>query len=96
MIFQCECEALKVFRKYRCCHPVDRMLQLSELGLPDHLTRIGEYASPPFRGEGHSRSREKEWEGPNSDEGTDTVVLDVFYVLYESNPLLQRLTSRFM
>jgi hypothetical protein len=46
----------------------------------------GEYASPPFRGEGHSRSREKEWEGPNSDKGTDTVVLNVFYVLCEQPP----------
>jgi hypothetical protein len=46
-------------------------LQSSELGLPQPLTR--RRISPPFRGEGHTRWRERGWESPNSNEGTYTV-----------------------
>ncbi len=36
-------------------------------------------ACPPwFRGEGHTRWRERGWESPNSDEGTYTVVLFIY------------------
>jgi hypothetical protein len=51
-------------------------LQLSELGFSHPLT-AGVCAPPPplVPGEGHTRLREEGVGGPNSDEGTDTVVL---------------------
>jgi hypothetical protein len=47
----------------------------------------GECALPPlwYRGEGHTRWRERGWESPNSDEGTYTVVLCIVYVLCGQN-----------
>jgi hypothetical protein len=52
-------------------------LKSSELGLPQPLARRRVCHPPPlwFRGEGHTRWRERGWESPNSDEGTYTVVL---------------------
>ncbi len=35
---------------------------------------------PWFRGEGHTRWRERGWESPNSDEGTYTVVLYIICI----------------
>ncbi len=55
-------------------------LQQSELWLPQPLTRR-RVCPPPllwFRGEGHTRWRERGWESPNSDEGTYTVVLYIY------------------
>jgi hypothetical protein len=53
-------------------------LQSSDLGLPHPLIR-GRVCPLPlwFRG-GHTLLLERGWEGPNSDEGTDTVVLKVY------------------
>jgi hypothetical protein len=53
-------------------------LQSLELGLPQPLTR-----ARVFRGEGHTRWKEREWESPKSDEGTYTVVLFIcmYFVL---------------
>jgi hypothetical protein len=51
-------------------------LQSSESGLPQPPTRV-----PPtlrFRGEGHTRWRERGWGSPNSDEGTSTVELFIY------------------
>jgi hypothetical protein len=51
-------------------------LQSSKLGLPHPLTRKRVCPSPfSFRGEGHTRWRERGWESPNSNEETYTVVL---------------------
>jgi hypothetical protein len=72
------------------CHGVERVLSLlqsSELGLPNPLTR--RRACPPplwFRGWGggftvQTRLREREWGGgPNFNEGTDPLVFIVIYV----------------
>jgi hypothetical protein len=94
MIFQCECEVLKVFRKYRC-HLVDRVLVLSPvvgIGTPRPPHPQASMPPRPSGGKDTVARGRKEWEGPNSDEGTDTVVLDVFYVLCEQPPP----TSRFL
>ncbi len=49
-------------------------LKLSELGLPQPLTRRRVCPPPRFWGEGHTWG----WENPNSDEGTYTVVLFIY------------------
>ncbi len=41
------------------------------------LIRVCPPPPPPFWGEGHTRWRERDWESPNSDEGTYPVVLFV-------------------
>jgi hypothetical protein len=53
-------------------------LQSSELGLPQPLTCRQACPSLWFRGEGHTRWRERGWESPNSNEGTYTVVLFIY------------------
>jgi hypothetical protein len=57
-------------------------LQLSELGLPQPLTRRRVCPPPRCWGEGHTRWLERgwDWESPNSDEGTYTVVLFIYTV----------------
>ncbi len=66
-------------------HPQSRrsaklVLQSSELGLPRPLTRTRVYAPPPLLvpGEGHTSWRVREWESPNSDDGTYIVVLYLY------------------
>jgi hypothetical protein len=44
--------------------------------------------SPRFWGEGNTRWRERGWESPNSDEGTDTVVLFI-YTYFVSRPIFE-------
>ncbi len=54
-----------------------RLLQSSEMGLPHPFSR----RPPPTLwsgGGGHTRLRERGWESPNADEGTDTVVLYIY------------------
>jgi hypothetical protein len=54
-------------------------LQSSELGLPQTLTRRRVCPLPLYNvGEGHTRWRERGWESPNSNEGTNTVVLFIY------------------
>jgi hypothetical protein len=64
-------------------------LQSSELGLHQPLTRRRVCPPPPnlwYRGEGHTRWRERGWESPNSDGGTYTVVLGInkYFVVFSS------------
>jgi hypothetical protein len=42
----------------------------------------GECAPPRFWGEGHTRWRERGWESPNSDEGTYTVALFIYSIVF--------------
>jgi hypothetical protein len=49
-------------------------LQSSKLGLPHPHTQATVYPPPLVRGK-HNRLREMGWGTPNSDEGTDTVIL---------------------
>jgi hypothetical protein len=67
---------------------VERVLSLfSSRRKGDSLTPspAGECLRPPppvVLGEGHTRLREREWESPNSDEGTDTAWYSIgIYVL---------------
>ncbi len=64
-------------------HKEGRVLSFSPvvgIGTPQPLTHRRVW--PPytlwFRGEGHTRWRERGWESPNSDEGTYTVVLFIY------------------
>jgi hypothetical protein len=61
-------------------------LQSSELGLPHPLTRE---CAPPlwYRGEGHTRWRERGWQSPNFDEWTYTVVLYIYVYFVVLVPL---------
>jgi hypothetical protein len=52
-------------------------LQSSKLGLPHPPTRRRVCTSPPLVPVGHTRLRERGVGVPNSDEGTDTVVLGI-------------------
>ncbi len=63
-----------------------------ELGLPQPLARRRVCPLPPLiRGEGHTRWRKRDWESPNSDEGTYTVVGTLYiYVLCDSAPPWRR------
>jgi hypothetical protein len=61
-------------------HRVDRVLSAfssrANWDFPTPHIHAGEYVSPPLVPEGgHTRLRERGWARPNSDEGTDTVVL---------------------
>ncbi len=68
-----------------CKHCAKLFLQLSELGLPQPLTRTA------VLGEGHTRWRERAWESPNSDEGAYTVVLFInTYFVPETHIMRQR------
>jgi hypothetical protein len=51
------------------------LLPSSELGLPQPFTR--RRVCPPlwYQGEGHTRWREREWEGPNSDDWRKSLAL---------------------
>ncbi len=53
-------------------------LQSSELGTPTPSPSVK--CAPWFGGQGHTRLREPGEGGPNSDEGTDNVVLEVYTV----------------
>jgi hypothetical protein len=59
-------------------------LQSSEFGLPQPLTcrRVPPPPPPWFRGEGHTRWRERGWESPNSNGGTYTVVLFIYMYFF--------------
>jgi hypothetical protein len=51
----------------------------------------GECAPPLVRGEGHTRWRERGWASPNSNEGTNTVVLFIYmYFVDESKGIGNR------
>jgi hypothetical protein len=67
------------FGSQSICRQNDKLfLQSSELRFPHPLTRRRVCTPPPpcFRGGGgYTSFRERGWGGPNSDEGTDTVVL---------------------
>ncbi len=73
-------------------HPQSRqsaklILQSSELGLPQLLTRRRVCPSSPwFRGEGHTRWPEKGWESPNSDEGTYCGTLYIYVLCAPTLP----------
>jgi hypothetical protein len=71
-------------------HRVGRVLSFFPvvgIGTPPTPNPQGSVPPPPSRfcgGEGRTRWRERGWESPNSDEGTDTMVLFIYtyFVLY--------------
>ncbi len=70
-------------------HRVGRVLSFSPVvGIGTPPTPHPQASVPPpllwFRGEGHTRWRERGWESPNSDEGTYTVVLFIYMCFVHS------------
>ncbi len=61
---------------------------------------VGECAPPPpplwFRGEGHTRWRERGWESPTSNEGTYTVVLFIYMYFVAQTQRQKSDLSRYM
>jgi hypothetical protein len=89
MIFQCECEALKVFRKYRC-HLVNRVLVLSPvfgIGTPRPPHPQASMPPRPSGGKDTVAHGRRSGRVPIRTKG-QTLWYSMYFMYFVSNPLI--------